>query len=54
MNEFKNQSDLSKKDLMKDLEFNKLIDNSKELAKVNDLWYFVKSQQHRWIIGSGH
>ncbi|HDV5983607.1 TPA: epipeptide YydF family RiPP, partial [Staphylococcus pseudintermedius] len=25
-----------------------------KLAKVNDLWYFVKSQSNRWIVGSGH
>lgn len=25
-----------------------------KLAKVNDLWYFVKSKENRWILGSGH
>lgn len=43
-----------KKDVMKDLEFKELINDSKELSKVNDLWYFVKSQANRWIVGSGH
>lgn len=28
--------------------------NHKKLAKVNDLWYFVKSKENRWILGSGH
>ncbi|MCD8875119.1 epipeptide YydF family RiPP [Mammaliicoccus sciuri] len=44
----------NKKDLMKDLEFKKLVDDSQKLAKVNDLWYFVKSKSNRWIVGSGH
>ncbi|EMC0300315.1 epipeptide YydF family RiPP [Staphylococcus pseudintermedius] len=35
----------TKENTMKDLEFKKL---------VNDLWYFVKSQSNRWIVGSGH
>ncbi|MGX0021792.1 epipeptide YydF family RiPP [Staphylococcus hominis] len=43
-----------KQDVMKDLEFKNLVDDSEKLAKVNDLWYFVKSQAHRWVVGSGH
>lgn len=43
-----------KKDAMKDLEFKNLVNDSEKLAKVNDLWYFVKSQSHRWVVGSGH
>ncbi|MCG1646475.1 YydF family exported signaling peptide [Xylophilus sp. Kf1] len=43
-----------KKDLMKDLEFKNLVDESEKLAKVNDLWYFAKSQANRWVVGSAH
>ncbi|MDK8645407.1 MULTISPECIES: epipeptide YydF family RiPP [Staphylococcus] len=43
-----------KKDAMKNLEFKNLVNDSEKLAKVNDLWYFVKSKSHRWIVGSGH
>ncbi|WP_219728863.1 epipeptide YydF family RiPP, partial [Staphylococcus aureus] len=43
-----------KNDLMKDLEIKQLVENSEKLAKVNDLWYFVKSQANRWVVGSGH
>ncbi|AMY06797.1 YydF family exported signaling peptide [Staphylococcus condimenti] len=39
---------------MKNLEFKNLVNDSEKLAKVNDLWYFVKSKSHRWIVGSGH
>ncbi|MEC0303835.1 epipeptide YydF family RiPP [Terribacillus saccharophilus] len=39
---------------VKNLEFKNLVDESQKLAKVNDLWYFVKSQANRWIVGSGH
>ncbi|BDG82255.1 sugar tyrosine-protein kinase [Bacillus licheniformis] len=39
---------------VKNLEFKGLLDESQKLAKVNDLWYFVKSQDSRWILGSGH
>ncbi|MGE7943537.1 epipeptide YydF family RiPP [Lysinibacillus xylanilyticus] len=39
---------------VKDLEFKSLVNESKKLVKVNDLWYFVKSQEGRWIAGSGH
>ncbi|EGQ1586118.1 YydF family exported signaling peptide [Staphylococcus pseudintermedius] len=44
----------TKENTMKDLEFKKLVNDSEKLAKVNDLWYFVKSQSNRWIVGSGH
>lgn len=44
----------NKKEVMKDLEFKTLINDSQKLAKVNDLWYFVKSKQNRWVVGSGH
>lgn len=54
MKENLNLKNQNKKEIMKDLEFKSLINESEKLAKVNDLWYFVKSQQHRWIIGSGH
>ncbi|MCI2791609.1 MULTISPECIES: epipeptide YydF family RiPP [Staphylococcus] len=43
-----------RKDLMKNLEFEKLVNDSEKLAKVNDLWYFVKSKGNRWVVGSGH
>nr|HAR6275978.1 YydF family exported signaling peptide [Staphylococcus pseudintermedius] len=43
----------TKENTMKDLEFKKLVNDSEKLAKVNDLWYFVKSQSNRWIVGSG-
>ncbi|MCI2928412.1 epipeptide YydF family RiPP [Staphylococcus hominis] len=49
----KNQKN-EKKDLMKDLEFKNLVNDSEKLAKVNDLWYFVKSGANRWVVGSGH
>jgi YydF family exported signaling peptide len=39
---------------VKNLEFKGLLDESQKLAKVNDLWYFVKSKENRWILGSGH
>ncbi|HDG5490599.1 TPA: epipeptide YydF family RiPP [Staphylococcus aureus] len=41
-----------KKDLMKDLEFKELVDNSEKLAKVNDLWYIIKYRYNAWIMGS--
>ncbi|WP_192978800.1 epipeptide YydF family RiPP [Staphylococcus equorum] len=44
----------NKKEVMKDLEFKTLINDSQKLANVNDLWYFVKSKQNRWVVGSGH
>ncbi|MGX5791781.1 epipeptide YydF family RiPP [Staphylococcus equorum] len=44
----------NKKEVMKDLEFKTLINDSQKLAKVNDLWYFVKSKQNRCVVGSGH
>ncbi|AJH79071.1 MULTISPECIES: epipeptide YydF family RiPP [Heyndrickxia] len=39
---------------VKNLEFKSLVEESQKLAKVNDLWYFVKSKGNRWIVGSGH
>ena len=44
----------NKQDVMKDLGFKNLVNNSEKLAKVNDLWYFVKSKANRWVVGSGH
>lgn len=38
---------------MKNLEIKELISKSEKLAKVNDLWYFVKSKEGSWIAGSG-
>lgn len=38
---------------MKDLEIKDLIKESEKLAKVNDLWYFVKSSNGAWVAGSG-
>ncbi|MDK8642672.1 epipeptide YydF family RiPP [Niallia taxi] len=35
------------------LQFKSLLEESKKLAKVNDLWYFVKSTNGRWILGNG-
>jgi YydF family exported signaling peptide len=50
------KKDIPSKDSVKKqkLEFKNLVDESQKLAKVNDLWYFVKSKQNRWIVGSGH
>lgn len=38
---------------MKNLEIKDLIKKSEELAKVNDLWYFVKGPSGAIIMGSG-
>ncbi|ETT51593.1 signaling protein [Paenibacillus amylolyticus] len=38
---------------MKKLEIKELISKSEKLAKVNDLWYFVRSGEGAWIVGSG-
>ncbi|MCS4485589.1 epipeptide YydF family RiPP [Staphylococcus americanisciuri] len=43
-----------KHDTMKNLEIKNLVKDSEKLAKVNDLWYFVKSKANRWVVGSGH
>lgn len=45
---------MKKENTVKNLEFKSLVNESKKLVKVNDLWYFVKSQEGRWIAGSGH
>ena len=37
-----------------DMNFDKVLTKKNELDNVNDLWYFVKSSQHRWIAGSAH
>lgn len=39
---------------MKNLEIKGLISKSEKLAKVNDLWYFIKSSSGAWIAGSGN
>lgn len=36
--------------IMKELEMKELVE---KLAKINDLWYFVKSKGGAWIAGSG-
>lgn len=54
MNKQLREQNYNKRELMKNIEIKELVDNSQKLAKVNDLWYFVKSKQHRWIVGSGH
>lgn len=39
--------------IMKELEMKELVEKSEKLAKINDLWYFVKSKCGAWIAGSG-
>ena len=39
--------------IMKELEMKELVEKSEKLAKINDLWYFVKSKGGAWIAGSG-
>ena len=39
---------------METLEFKDFIEKSEKLAKVNDLWYFIKSSSGAWIVGSGN
>lgn len=39
---------------LRNLEFKSLVNESKKLAKVNDLWYFIKSKSGAWIVGSGN
>ncbi len=52
--EMKEEKKLSQSKAMQSLQVKSLLDDGKKLAKVNDLWYFVKSDKNRWIAGSAH
>ncbi|ULG73140.1 epipeptide YydF family RiPP [Macrococcus brunensis] len=45
---------VAKKQTMQSLQVKSLLNDGKKLAKVNDLWYFVKSDKNRWVAGSAH
>lgn len=36
---------------MKELEIKELVEQSEQLAKVNDLWYFVTNGNGAWVVG---
>lgn len=39
------KKEITNNETVKNLEFKGLLDESQKLAKVNDLWYFVKSKR---------